>query len=289
VPRARYLPRDRAGAGLSSGAGVDDCSVIAPHRRAGAGVPDDAELAFRFRAVRREGPEVVVRAVSTEDATAIQDDDPAVHGPTQCLRLHRPRGIQRHGTTPGRYHSQEGGQATSGRGSLLRMPGRRRAVSRHQQHDRQRLGPGARAALAKPVVLGIDLAVPYHMPPWFQLRFGVRLAALLLSSLAHGRLCSHYDFAQRGHQGPAALPRGNVCVAGVVTYSGSISGRGLYRIGDGEAELWVASTSGVPPKGTRVIVAGRIYDAYDVRGLPLPLPSSVANGVLLLESSRATE
>jgi hypothetical protein len=38
-----------------------------------------------------------------------------------------------------------------------------------------------------------------------------------------------------------------------------------------------------------VIVAGRIYDAYDVRGLPLPLPSSVANGVLLLESSRATE
>jgi hypothetical protein len=71
--------------------------------------------------------------------------------------------------------------------------------------------------------------------------------------------------------------------------TGSISGRGLYRIGDGEAELWVASTSGVPPKRTRVIVAGRIYDAYDVRGLPLPLPSSVANGVLLLESSRATE
>ena len=81
----------------------------------------------------------------------------------------------------------------------------------------------------------------------------------------------------------------NVTVAGLVTYSGSISGRGLYRIGDGDAELWVASTSGVPEKGTRVIVAGRIYDAYDVRGLPLPLPSSVANGVLLLESSRATE
>jgi hypothetical protein len=86
---------------------------------------------------------------------------------------------------------------------------------------------------------------------------------------------------------PGRYRGGNVSVAGVVTYSGSISGRGLYRIGDGEAELWVASTSGVPPKGTRVIVAGRIYDAYDVRGLPLP--SSVANGVLLLESSRATE
>jgi hypothetical protein len=48
-------------------------------------------------------------------------------------------------------------------------------------------------------------------------------------------------------------------------------------------------SSGVPQKRTRVIVAGRIYDPYDVRGLPLPLPSSVANGVLLLESSRSSE
>jgi hypothetical protein len=81
----------------------------------------------------------------------------------------------------------------------------------------------------------------------------------------------------------------DVSVAGMVTYSGSLAGRGLYRIGDGEDELWVASKSGVPGKGTYVTVTGRIYDAYDVRGLPLPLPSSVANGVLLLESSRATE
>ena len=31
---------------------------------------------------------------------------------------------------------------------------------------------------------------------------------------------------------------------------------------------------------------GRIHDMYDVRGLPLPLPDSVASGVVLLESSR---
>lgn len=81
----------------------------------------------------------------------------------------------------------------------------------------------------------------------------------------------------------------HVSVTGMVTYSGSLAGRGLYRIVDGEAELWVASKSGVPRKGTCVLVTGRIYDAYDVRGLPLPLPSSIANGVLLLESSRETE
>jgi len=128
------------------------------------------------------------------------------------------------------------------------------------------------------------------MHSWFQLRFGVRLAALLLSSLALMAGCAATSTSVNDVMKDPGRYRGkNVTVAGVVTYSGSISGRGLYRIGDGEAELWVASTSGVPQKGTRVIVAGRIYDAYDVRGLPLPLPSSVANGVLLVESSRATE
>jgi hypothetical protein len=80
-----------------------------------------------------------------------------------------------------------------------------------------------------------------------------------------------------------------VMVAGVVTTSGSVAGRGLYRIRDGESQLWVASESGVPAKGTRVLVSGRIYDAYDVRGLPLPMPDSLASGVVLVESSRATE
>ena len=128
------------------------------------------------------------------------------------------------------------------------------------------------------------------MHSWFQLRFGVRLAALLLSSLALMAGCAATSTSVNDVMKDPGRYRGkNVTVAGVVTYSGSISGRGLYRIGDGQAELWVASTSGVPQKGTRVIVAGRIYDAYDVRGVPLPLPRSVANGVVLLESSRSTE
>lgn len=127
------------------------------------------------------------------------------------------------------------------------------------------------------------------MHAWFRLRFGVRLAALFLSSLALVAGCATSTSLNDVMKDPGRYRGKNVSVAGVVTYSAAISGRGLYRIGDGESELWVASTSGVPQKGTRVIVAGRIYDAYDVRGLPLPLPSSVANGVLLLESSRSTD
>jgi hypothetical protein len=141
-----------------------------------------------------------------------------------------------------------------------------------------------------PAVTEWVLAVSYRMPAWIRFRFGVRLAALLLSSLALISACATTSTSLNEVMKDPGRYRGRpVSVAGMVTYSGSIAGHGLYRIGDGEAELWVASKSGVPRKGTRVIVAGRIYDAYDVRGLPLPLPSSVANGVLLLESSRATE
>ena len=125
---------------------------------------------------------------------------------------------------------------------------------------------------------------------WFRLRFGVRLAVLFLPSLALMSACATTSTSLNEVMKDPGRYRGrDVSVAGMVTYSGSLAGRGLYRIGDGEDELWVASKSGVPRKGTCVTVTGRISDAYDVRGLPLPLPSSVANGVLLLESSRATE
>jgi hypothetical protein len=129
------------------------------------------------------------------------------------------------------------------------------------------------------------------MLAWFQLRFGVRLVALLLvPTLAFISACATTSTSLTEVMKDPGRYRGkHVSVAGMVTSSGSIAGRGLYRIADGAAELWVASDAGVPRKGARVFVAGRIFDAYDVRGLPLPLPAGVASGVVLLESSRATE
>lgn len=38
--------------------------------------------------------------------------------------------------------------------------------------------------------------------------------------------------------------------------------------------------------GTVARVTGQIYDAYDVGGLPLPMPDDLRKGVILLESSR---
>lgn len=118
----------------------------------------------------------------------------------------------------------------------------------------------------------------------------VRLPALLLSvaSLSLTAACAtSWMSLPELMSDPGRYHGRSVRVGGVVTNSGSIAGHGLYRIADGDAALWVASKSGVPSKGTCVIVDGKIYDMYDVRGLPLPLPAAVGRGVMLLETSRA--
>jgi hypothetical protein len=117
-----------------------------------------------------------------------------------------------------------------------------------------------------------------------------QLPALLLGllSLAAASACATTSSVDEVMKDPGRYRGRRVMVAGVVTTSGSIAGRGLYRIKDGESQLWVASESGVPAKGTRILVSGRLYDAYDLRGLPLPLPDGLASGVVLVESSRAS-
>jgi hypothetical protein len=130
------------------------------------------------------------------------------------------------------------------------------------------------------------------MSPCGRGRRKVRLPALLLgvASLAVTAACATTSMSLNELVKDPGHYRGRyVSVSGVVTRSGSIAGHGLYRIEDGEAALWVASKSGVPTNGTWVLVDGRIYDLYDVRGLPLPLPATVASGVVLLETSRTAE
>jgi hypothetical protein len=123
------------------------------------------------------------------------------------------------------------------------------------------------------------------------MRFLTRLpaAVLCIVMLAAISACATASSLDEVMKDPGRYRGRRVMVSGSVTASGSIAGRGLYRITDGDSYLWVASESGAPTKGARVRVDGRIYDAYDLRGLPLPLPDAVANGVVLLERSRAIE
>ena len=56
-----------------------------------------------------------------------------------------------------------------------------------------------------------------------------------------------------------------------------------YQIDDGTGTLWVVSKKGVPRRGARVKVRGRIRDVVDLGGV-IPLPPEVGSGLVMTES-----
>jgi len=72
-------------------------------------------------------------------------------------------------------------------------------------------------------------------------------------------------------------------IEGEVVQSYSVMGHGAYQIDDGTGKLWVVSEKGVPRKGARVGVKGKIRDAYDLGSL-VKLPDTVSSGLVMIES-----
>ena len=83
---------------------------------------------------------------------------------------------------------------------------------------------------------------------------------------------------------PSRYANRDVTVKGEVTQSVSVLGHGSYKIEDGGGSLWVVSTKGVPRKGARVKVSGKIRDVADL-GSVLKLPDVVGSGLVMTESS----
>jgi hypothetical protein len=87
----------------------------------------------------------------------------------------------------------------------------------------------------------------------------------------------------------------NVSLTGNVVESYSLTGKGFYRIDDATGRLWVFSTRGVPRKGARVNVKGKIYDGFDVTSigdfvkLPDAIQERIESGLLLLEDSHQAD
>jgi len=76
----------------------------------------------------------------------------------------------------------------------------------------------------------------------------------------------------------------DVGVLGTVVQSYSVLGRGAYQIEDGTGKLLVISDKGVPRKGARVGVKGKIKDGFDLGGL-IKLPAGIGTGLVMIESS----
>jgi hypothetical protein len=82
---------------------------------------------------------------------------------------------------------------------------------------------------------------------------------------------------------PSRYANRDVTVQGTVTQSVSLLGHGSYQVDDGTGSLWVVSTKGVPRKGARVKVTGKIRDVGDL-GSVVKLPEIVGSGLVMQES-----
>jgi membrane protein implicated in regulation of membrane protease activity len=87
---------------------------------------------------------------------------------------------------------------------------------------------------------------------------------------------------------PSRYTNREVGIEGNVVDSYSVLGRGVYRVDDGTGKLWIVSDKGVPRKGSRVGVKGKIQDGFDLGSL-VKLPEAVSSGLVMIESSHRAE
>lgn len=83
---------------------------------------------------------------------------------------------------------------------------------------------------------------------------------------------------------PAKYRNQTVTVRGTVDQTISIAGRGIYRIVDGDASLWVATKSGAPRKGAQVDVTGRLEEGFDLSAFGA-IPGILQTAMVLVETS----
>jgi hypothetical protein len=81
---------------------------------------------------------------------------------------------------------------------------------------------------------------------------------------------------------PQRYANHNVGLHGDVVESVSLLGNGAYRLDDGTGTIWVISKHGVPRRGARVSVKGRVRDVVDI-GTIFKLPQQVGSGLVMVE------
>lgn len=80
---------------------------------------------------------------------------------------------------------------------------------------------------------------------------------------------------------PAKYKNKEVSIVGTVTDSYGVLGNGAYEIDDGTGKLWVATTRGVPARGSRVGASGRVHTGFSFGGRSF--------GTVLQETNRRTQ
>lgn len=80
---------------------------------------------------------------------------------------------------------------------------------------------------------------------------------------------------------PSRYANKDASLSGDVTDSVSLLGHGAFQLDDGTGTLWVVSRSGVPRRGARVKVRGKVRDVVDA-GRIVKLPNEVGSGLVMI-------
>ena len=81
---------------------------------------------------------------------------------------------------------------------------------------------------------------------------------------------------------PQRFANHDVGLRGDVVESVSLLGNGAYKLDDGTGTIWVVSRHGVPRRGARVKVKGRVRDVVDI-GTLFKLPDQIGSGLVMVE------
>jgi hypothetical protein len=77
--------------------------------------------------------------------------------------------------------------------------------------------------------------------------------------------------------------KNDVRLDGDVVESLSFLGHGAYKLDDGTGTIWVISNHGVPRRGARVKVHGKIRDVVDVSTV-MRLPEQIGSGLVMTDA-----
>ena len=80
-----------------------------------------------------------------------------------------------------------------------------------------------------------------------------------------------------------------VTISGYVADSYGIGSRGAYVLEDRTGSIVVVSDNGVPRRGARVKVRGRVRESFNLGALGSRLPRGLAAGLVLVESSHRAD
>ena len=112
----------------------------------------------------------------------------------------------------------------------------------------------------------------------------MRLAGILLLAAGLASVgCARTTISRILAEPQRYTQRQDVRLDGDVVESMSFLGHGAYKLDDGTGTIWVISNHGVPRRGARVNVHGRIRDVVDVSTV-MRLPEQIGSGLVMTDA-----